>query len=112
MALLGFCETNAMKAYRVSHGKIERFQWLVKLSKVLIDNPYLTKESSDDEGSNDTGIGECGNLDYCEHRGKCYSCDAWTHWRCPCGTWCCRAGSSNKLTRCPAYFAHVVDKLG
>ncbi len=32
LALLGMCETNAMNAYRMEVGHIERFVWLSKLS--------------------------------------------------------------------------------
>lgn len=41
LALLGMCETNAMKAYRSTVGPITRYAWLSDLAKRLIYNPYL-----------------------------------------------------------------------
>jgi hypothetical protein len=41
LAILGMCETNAMKAYRVVIGPIQRFEWLVMLADKLINNPFL-----------------------------------------------------------------------
>ena len=47
LAMLGMCETNALKAYRhtemQSYGKepISRYGWLVLLSDRLINNPYI-----------------------------------------------------------------------
>ncbi len=70
LALLGMCETNAMKAYRHQVKHITRWDWLVLLSDKLINNPYLEQEaSSSGEGSSgaaDDRPGpsrrrECGN---------------------------------------------------
>ena len=41
LAILGMCEMNAMKAYRVVVGAIQRFEWLVMLADKLINNPFL-----------------------------------------------------------------------
>jgi len=41
LAILGMCETNAMKAYRTCVGPISRFEWLAVLSEKLINNPFL-----------------------------------------------------------------------
>lgn len=41
LAILGMCETNAMKAYRATVGPISRFEWLCMLADKLINNPYL-----------------------------------------------------------------------
>ena len=41
LALLGMCETNALKAYRHTVGPVSRYEWLVMLSDKLINNPLL-----------------------------------------------------------------------
>lgn len=87
-ALLGMCETNAMNAYRMEVGHIERFTWLAKLSDALIYNPEVL--------NSDAGIGEAGddvpvhsNLHYYNHTFRCWACGKLTHWRCGCGVVLC-----------------------
>ena len=46
LAILGICETNAMKAYRTCVGPITRFEWLVMLADKLINNPFLGMEEA------------------------------------------------------------------
>jgi hypothetical protein len=46
LAILGMCETNAMKAYRTCVGPITRFEWLVTLADKLINNPFLGMEGA------------------------------------------------------------------
>lgn len=41
LALLGMCETNAMKAYRYTVGPVGRYDWIELLSEALINNPYV-----------------------------------------------------------------------
>lgn len=41
LALLGMCDTNALKAYRHTVGPMPRYEWLVLLSDKLINNPFL-----------------------------------------------------------------------
>ncbi len=77
LALLGMCETNAMKAYRHHVGPITRYEWLVQLSDKLINNPYL--EGVEEEAGPSTRAGpstgrQCGNLEYTNHQTKCSAC--------------------------------------
>lgn len=60
--------------------------------------------------------GECGNQEYMEHHAKCRKCGASTHWVCPCGYYCCRAGKTFRRAgkgvrgdadKCDAYFRHL-----
>lgn len=46
LAILGMCETNAMKAYRTCVGPVTRFEWLVMLADKLINNPFLGMEEA------------------------------------------------------------------
>lgn len=55
LAVLGMCETNALKAYRETVGPITRHQWLIELSNRLINNPYL--DDSMEGGSGEGGAG-------------------------------------------------------
>ena len=77
LALLGMCETNAMKAYRNTVGPITRYEWLVLLSEKLINNPFIGEEDgSDDDGAAggagaSSSRGKCGNLEYHNHVTKC-----------------------------------------
>ncbi len=77
LALLGMCETNAMKAYRNTVGPITRYEWLVLLSEKLINNPFIGEEvGSDDDGAAggagaSSSRGKCGNLEYHNHVTKC-----------------------------------------
>ena len=77
LAILGMCETNAMKAYRHHVGPITRYEWLVQLSDKLINNPYL--EGVEEEAGPSTRAGpstgrQCGNLEYTNHQTKCSAC--------------------------------------
>ncbi len=58
LALLGMCETNAMKAYRHTVGPITRYEWLVQLSDKLIHNPYIVEEDDDDAPGPSTRAGQ------------------------------------------------------
>ncbi len=46
MAILGFCETNALMAYRFEIGELSRYDWLAKVSEALIKNPYLVQRQA------------------------------------------------------------------
>ena len=48
LACLGMCETNALHAYRKVVGPITRYEWLVKLSDALINNPWMESASEDE----------------------------------------------------------------
>lgn len=119
LALFGMCETNALNAYRAVVGPMTRFEWLLKLADKLINNPYLTEEHSDQEEAAPQPhgrYGDCGNQIYTQHHRKCSMCELPTHWACPCGTPCCRAGESsmnknpkNQAPKCNAYFLHLRD---
>lgn len=116
LALFGMCETNALNAYRATIGPMARYEWLVKLADKLIYNPFLEGDSSSDSEASIEYAGDCGNMVYFEHHRKCASCGASTHWMCPCGYACCRAGAATKApqasaTKCDAYFRHLVEKL-
>lgn len=41
MAILGFCETNALMAYRYEVGPCDRYEWLCKLNDALLNNSYV-----------------------------------------------------------------------
>lgn len=67
------------------------------------------------QGGTVVQLGTCGNQVYMEHHVKCEGCGERTHWKCPCGYFCCRAGASAKklktgLPTCDAYFKHLVEK--
>jgi hypothetical protein len=102
LALLGMCETNAMKAYRQTVGPITRFQWLIQLADKLINNPFIEDGAAGgDAGAAgaggagaSTGRAGCGNQEYFDHHAKCRDCGASTHWMCACGYVVCRAGVS------------------
>lgn len=64
------CETNALKAYRASVGPITRFEWLVRLSDALINNPFIENAGAAVGGDDaaaaggagaSTSAGVCGN---------------------------------------------------
>lgn len=118
LALLGMCETNALKAYRKTVGPMQRYTWLCKLSDALINNPYVVDVNDEAGPSNavrDTG--ECGNLVYFEHHRACMNCKASTHWKCPCGYAVCRAGvpvmaKNKQSTNCDGYFKHITQGVG
>ena len=80
LALLGICETNALKAYRKCVGDMERYTWLMQLSEKLINNPFLPR--SDAPGPS-TAVGntdgECGSLVYMQYHGRCNACGVSTH---------------------------------
>ena len=66
------------------------------------------------DGASVVQLGVCGNQVYMEHRVKCQGCGQKSHWKCPCGYFCCRAGASAKKVKtgeatCDAYFQHVVQ---
>jgi hypothetical protein len=112
LALLGMCETNALKAYRHTVGPMPRYEWLVLLSDKLINNPFLEKSSDEESSAEESGDDECGNLEYYQHHMKCAECGASTHWRCPCGYACCRAGAPAtkpvaSAKKCSAYYRHI-----
>lgn len=100
LAMLGMCETNALKAYRQTVGPITRYAWLCKLADALINNPFLPEEGT--AAAEALGAGEgpsinrevCGNLEYTNHQAKCAYCGQGTHWQCACGYTVCRAGNS------------------
>lgn len=74
LAILGMCETNAMKAYRKEVRPITRFEWLCLLADKLINNPYLATADDQDRGDEagpSTHTGECGNQVYMNHHAKC-----------------------------------------
>lgn len=114
LALLGMCETNALKAYRHTVGPMQRYEWLWVLSEKLINNPYLEVEESsgEDDEAGPSGEDACGNQVYFEHHFQCSVCKSSTHWKCGCGYPCCRAGVPGKAPlksapKCDAYFRHV-----
>lgn len=115
LAILGMCETNAMNAYRMEKGHIERFTWLSKLAEVLIYNPEVVDS---DAGIEETGgdVSEHCNLHYHNHAFRCWACGRLTHWRCGCGAGLCAAGTSDKLQRGPCYYNHIrstiLEELG
>ncbi len=79
LALLGMCETNAMKAYRHTVGPVTRYSWLVMLSDKLINNPWITDDAGADNRAEaggpgagpSTSRGTCGNQEYMDHHAKC-----------------------------------------
>ena len=126
LALLGMCETNAMKAYRHTVGPVTRYRWLVMLSEQLINNPWITSEPVGDTPRQDASgagpsRGACGNQEYMEHHAKCMACGVSTHWMCACGYICCRAGKSHlpskgkgkrpAAEKCDAYFRHLTGRI-
>lgn len=98
LAMLGMCETNALKAYRHHVGPMTRWAWLVTLSDRLINNPFLQEEgpvgAGDEAGPSSGRSGGCGNLVYTNFVSKCEVCGVNTHWMCSCGYKVCRAGVS------------------
>lgn len=127
LALLGMCETNALKAYRHEVGPMTRFAWLMHLSDRLINNPYIgAGEGTGDGEEGDGGAGpssrpECGNQEYVDWTAKCQACGVLTHWMCACGYVVCRAGVSTMPTKgkgkkpyakkCSGYYEHIRDRL-
>jgi hypothetical protein len=113
LALLGMCETNALKAYRHTVGPMERYTWLCKLSKALIDNPFVEADADEAGPSRRPAAdGECGNLVYYNHHFKCAACKASTHWKCRCGYPVCRAGNETakkgkQAPKCDGYYRHI-----
>ena len=127
LAILGMCETNAMKAYRHHVGDVKRYKWLVMLSNRLINNPWMPDEPVADDRADQGGAGPsgsrgaCGNQEYMAHHAKCMACGVSTHWQCACGYICCRAGKSTlpskgkgkrpAAEKCDAYFRHLTGRL-
>lgn len=81
LAMLGMCETNALKAYRHVVGPITRYAWLCKLSDKLINNPFLPAQGTEDAAAVGAGAGPsvnrdaCGNQEYCNHQMQCAYCE-------------------------------------
>lgn len=111
LALLGMCETNALKAYRRTVGPMTRYAWLCKLSDKLINNPFLEVAEAAEAGPSRPMGMECGNLVYFEHHRRCANCGASTHWMCPCGYAVCRSGDRDtkgkQAAKCDGYFRHL-----
>ena len=115
LAMLGMCETNALCAYRTVVGPITRYEWLVRLSDALINNPWLggeySESSEEDSGPAGAYQGRCGNQTYTTGTAKCGGCGALTHWKCACGYRACRAGTSESKPSKPCYFEHLLVTL-
>ncbi len=110
MAILGFCETNALMAYRYEVGPCDRYEWLAQLSHALLNNSHVRRVREDEAGlSNATGndLPVCCNLHYVDYSVKCSICRAKTHWYCGCGVPFCNPGTSDKQQRGPWYFKHL-----
>jgi hypothetical protein len=113
LALLGMCETNAMNAYmHTTKTTVTRFEWLLKLSEALINNPWYESDAHEVPEPSTRRSGVCGNQVYNLHRQKCAACAKLTQWECGCGVALCRAGSSAGNPLGPCYFEHLMARLG
>lgn len=111
MAMLGMCETNAQNAFIHVKGPITRFEWLLKLSEALINNPWYEGDAHEEPEATERRSGVCGNQRYNLHRMKCRECKKLTQWECACGTPLCRAGTSQGNPLEPCYFNHLMAKF-
>jgi hypothetical protein len=111
LALLGMCETNALKAYRRTVGPMTRYAWLCKLSHALVNNPFVEGAEAQEAGPSNRIGTQCGNMVYFEHHRKCANCGVSTHWMCLCGYAVCRAGHADtkgkQAAKCDGYFRHI-----
>lgn len=113
LAILGMCETNAFNAYKYVKGDLTRYEWLVRLSHALLNNPWVEAPAREPRAAPVVpSATPCGNQVYTLHRVNCATCGKKSQWKCGCGKHFCRSGTSDGNPLLPCYFNHLVETLG